>query len=177
MLKKKKQNYLPCSVTSVLLSLVEQMSVYFRMEGGRGAGRSAGCCWVWREEQERGSRAGALSRAESLCRQLRWVHLFVPRACLPSVQPSGTPASSAVAQLAHLRLRPAACAVPFLPETACRLLANFTLADIARLWLSFPLQFLEKCFVWLHRAPALCLNCFSSFCDRLCLEVVFWNQV
>ena len=175
-------------MTSVLLSLVEQMSVYFRMEGGGGAERSAGRCWVWRrnrrEEAEqapspalRGSRAGALSRAESLCRQLRWVHLFPPRACLPSVRPSGTPASSAVAQLAHLRLRPAACAVPFLPETTCRLLANFTLADIARLWLSFPLQFLEKCFVWLHRAPALCLSCFLSFCDRLCLEVVFWNQV
>lgn len=116
----------------------------------------------------------APSCSESLCRQLHWTHLF-PWACLHLSVCRALPHSSTVAQLAHLRLHPAAC-VPFLPETACRLLANFTLADIARLWLSFPLQFWRNvssgCIV--HQR---CLSCFSSFCDRLCLEVVFWNQV
>ena len=132
------------------------------MEGGGGAGRrnrrGEGRCPL------AALRAFADSCTGCICSALGLSFHLSARRALPRPPPL---------QLAHLRLHPEACAVPSLPETACHLLANFTLADTARLWLPLLLQFLEKCFVWSHGAPTLCLSCFSSFCDRLCLEVVF----
>lgn len=150
-------------MTSVLLSLVEQMSVYFRVEGGGGAGRNARHCQRWRTGREE-VRAG-LTLWEP-CRQLHWTHLFPWAAfiCLSVRRSTLLYRRTAENHLQH----PAACAVPFLPETACRLLANFTLADIARLWLSFPASVLGEMF----RLVASCTSAVFKL-----LLVLLWQAV